>query len=177
MGKILQKRVRTFGILGLVISFILLGVSLGSVWLLNTTATIFTLAIATISLMLIINDLFWRAQRLTAERSGQILLHCQLNNRALHVLRRPLLTVQSLISSGMLVFMWSVLVSSAIWLALRHNAYQSYMTVIGYCGSVLSLSWFAWVLAGRRALNDDEIVISEYACLASGRLDRWDLPG
>lgn len=171
-----KKSARTFGVLGLFISMAVLGVSLAGTFLLQDQWIILTLAIATVSLQLIFNDLYWRVQKKATER-GQVLLHCQLNSKALYVLRSPLLSVQSQVTNGMLVLIWSALLGGGIWLSMRHGVQNGYWMIIWLSACVLSAAWIIWVLVGRRCLNDDEIIISENACLARGRLDRWDLPG
>ena len=170
-----QRRIRTFSLVGLIIGLAVLGVSLAGSLLLSDQWIVFTLALACVSLQVVINDIAWRWQRRMAERN-KILLHCQLHSQALHTLRLPLLTVQAQISDGLLILIWAALLSGGVWLSLRHGVQNGYLNIIWLCGCVLSVSWVFWVLAGRRCLNDDEIIISEYACLAHGRLDRWDLP-
>ena len=170
-----QRRIRTFSLLGLLIGMGVLGVSLAGSILLSDQWIVLTLALACVSLQVVINDIIWRMQRRMAERN-KILLHCQLHSQALHTLRLPLLTVQAQISDGLPILIWASLLSGGIWLSMRHGVQNGYLNIIWLCGCVLSVAWVFWVLAGRRCLNDDEIVISEYACLAHGRLDRWDLP-
>jgi len=171
----MQKQARALGFFGLTVSAVVLGVSLAGIWLMTDSSLVFLLAIAALSLQLILNDLFWRAQKRLTE-SGETLLRCQLRSEALHTFRQPLLTVQALISDGMLILIWTTLIGGAIWLAWRNGISRGYISIVWICGSVLSVCWFGWVFFGRRCLADDEIIISEYACLAGGRLDRWDRP-
>ena len=175
MSQVTRKRVRAFSYFGLGLSIAILAISLATAWLLRDEGIVFALAVATISLQVIINDLFWRAQKAIAE-SSETLLYCQLSSLDLHTWREPLLTIQSLVSNGMLVLIWVSLHGGGIWLALRNGVNRGYLSIVMLCGSVLSASWIGWILAGRRCLNDDEIIITESACLAAGRLDRWDLP-
>jgi len=177
MQRLQQVQVRTFGYFGLLISALVLGVSLAGIWLLNVQGTVLTLAIATISMQIIINDLFWLAQKRLVESGGETLFSCQLSGQGLHELRQPLLTVRSLISDGMPALIWTTILSGALGLALRAGVHQSYIVLVWVCGGVLSVSLFGWVLFGRRCLRDDEVIISEGGCLAGGRLDRWNIPG
>jgi len=171
----MRRRVRTFSYFGLGLSFALLAISLAGAWLLTDESIVVALAVGTISLQVILNDLYWRTQKSLAQ-GGETLLYCQLSGADLHIWREPMLTVQSSVSNGMLALIWASLISCAILLAIRNGISQIYLTIFWRFASVLSGSWLGWIIVGRRCLNDDEILITESACLAGGRLDRWDLP-